>query len=64
MRAYIPGKILDGIQVFVAFREDSDLLMYYKEDPVGIFLHHKNVVWPLYCGNTNEQSKALQRTNS
>lgn len=29
MHAYIPGKILDGIQVFVAFREDSsDLLLY------------------------------------
>lgn len=38
----MPGKILDGIQVFVAFHEDSDLLMYYKEQSNRDFLHQKN----------------------
>lgn len=37
MHPYIPGKILDGIQVFIACHEDSgDLLMYTRNDLTGI----------------------------
>lgn len=64
MHTYIPGKISDDIQVFVTFHEDSsDLLMYCKEQSCKNFLHQKNFVGPLYNGNTNEQSKVLQRTS-
>lgn len=65
MHAYIPGKILGGIQVFVAYHEDSgDLLIHYKEQSNSDFLHQKKpFVWPSYQGNTDEQSKALQRTS-
>lgn len=50
--------------VFIAFHEvSSDLLMYYKEQSYREFLHQRNFVWPLYCGNTNEQSKAPQTEN-
>lgn len=65
MHAYIPGKILGGIQVFVAYHEDSgDLLIHYKEQSNSDFLHQKKTfVWPPYQGNTDEQSKALQRTS-
>lgn len=64
MHTYIPEKISDNIQVFITFHEDSsDLLMYCTEQSCKDFLHQKNFVWPLYYGNTNEQSKVLQRTS-
>lgn len=52
MHAYIPGKMLGGIQVFVAYHEDSgDLLIYYKEQSNSDFLHQKN---PLFDLRTKE----------
>lgn len=61
MHAYIPGKILNCVQVYVAFHEDSGyLLMYYKERSYSYFLYQRNCVWPLCYGNTSEQSKVPQ----
>lgn len=61
MHAYIPGKILDGIQVFVAFREDSsDLLLYELQGTIlEGFFYTKNTLFDL-CTMEIKKSKLLQ----